>query len=170
MSDLINNPSLFLPIVDSNVTLVKVKFLQSDWQPEETGYQPGSGKEYTYKTDLELEVKDYVVVEARASWAVAQTTEVDVPLELENDTRHTYRWVVQHIDIATHEIQHLEREKKLVREINKHRLDHVRAQMLDKLGLPTDARELLRKVDEEDAVYEEPIDDPAAPLGRVEWE
>lgn len=155
MSDIIQNPSLYLPIMDKNVTLVKVKFCQAEWEPSDYEYQ--RAKTYTYKTDLELEIGDYVAVEARASYAVAIVMETLVPLELETSSNHQYRWVVSHLDLKAHMRERIEYEKKLVMRVNKMRVDHVRQQMLDRLGLPSDAQSLLEEIkddDEETAVVD----------------
>ena len=130
-----NNPSLYLPLIDDNVTMVRVKF-----HSQERG--EFSGREYTYKCDLHVTEGDVVVVEARAWYGVALVTDTNVPLPIEDDDT-VYRWVVDVVDTTDH-TSRLNFEGELKKNINKMRVDGMRSKVLEGMGLTSEGIEQIK--------------------------
>lgn len=60
-------------------------------------------KQYTYVTDLDVKVGDYVVVDAREELKVCKVARVDSDLEIEPNSNTKFKWVVDVVDMAQHE-------------------------------------------------------------------
>lgn len=68
-------------------------------------FAPYTGsKEYTYKTLLDIEVDDFVVVQTPSKeYQCVQVRTVEDPLEVELISGVHYKWVVQKVDMAHYE-------------------------------------------------------------------
>lgn len=55
---------------------------------------------YTYVTDLDLKVDDYVAVPARGQFKIAQVKGVDSEVLIEPNSDITYAWVIDRVDAA----------------------------------------------------------------------
>ena len=76
----------------------------------------GFGKVYTYKTDLELEVGDEVIVDAPSTGlTVVKVARVDTLADINMDAPFTYKWVVGKVDVDGHKAR-IEKEAELEKE------------------------------------------------------
>lgn len=123
------NASLYLPLIDTRVSMVRVVF-------------DSNGKPYTYKCDIRVEVGDLVVVEARNWYQVVRVVDVDVPLPIEDDDTD-YRWVVCAVETGQHDMRKQE-EELLVAQVTRARVDSMRQRILDNMGLSADVVRRLR--------------------------
>lgn len=135
------NTSLYMPIADERVQIVKVSF--------------NGSAHYTYKSMIPLQADDVVVVEAKNWYGVATVVRTDVPLPIEDETTN-FRWVVAKIDMHAHK-RLLDAERTVIEDINARRVNNARGALLTMLGLDTDtARKLVTSViDADDAVVED---------------
>lgn len=125
-----NNHSLYMPIADPRVRMLRVRF-SSNYERVHT-----HGKLYTYKCDMPyVTAGNVVIVEARDWYAVARVVdEVAVPID---DDETVFRWIVAVLNEDLVE-RRLEREAKLVKSINDHRIKRARDQLHWTLGLSSD--------------------------------
>lgn len=122
------NQSLHYPLVNDKIRFIGVSFnVTSDRDLYDV-----SGKIYTYKTVFEHELNELVVVEARDKFGVAQVVDLDQAFPI-NETKN-FRWVVSRVDQALY-LEQLAKEKQVVRELEKLKAAHMRAQALEALGL-----------------------------------
>lgn len=92
---------------------------------------PSSSKRYTYKTTLNIEAGDKVIVDSpRDGMTVVDV--VDVVPGIETDLQYSFnlKWIVQKVD-TTHYEQALEMEAKLNTEFNKIKARKARQEMLE---------------------------------------
>jgi len=76
----------------------------------------GFGKVYTYKTDLQLEVGDEVIVDAPSTGlTVVKVARVDTLADINMNAPFTYKWVVGKVDVEAH-AKRLEKEAELEKE------------------------------------------------------
>lgn len=77
------------------------------------------GKTYTYKTDLELEVGDEVIVDAPSTGlTVVVVTRLDSIADINENASYAYKWVVGKVDLEAHNSR-LEKEEELAEEFAK---------------------------------------------------
>lgn len=95
-------------------------------------FAPYTGnKEYTYKTVLDLKEDDFVVVQTPSNqYQVVQVRTVLDPLEVEVDSRITYKWVVAKVDMAHYE-ECVEMEDQLSAKLRKAAVRKRRAEVKD---------------------------------------
>lgn len=102
-------------------------------------FDVGNRKNYTYKTTLDLEAGDKVVVETPSNgFQVVCVVEAhDVP-QIAPDSSINYKWIVQKVDTSVRD--ELEaREAEFAKEVLKLEQANVRKQAIAMLGLDTDA-------------------------------
>lgn len=139
------NVSLYLPLIDTRVSMVRVVF-------------ESNGKPYTYKCDIRVEVGDLVVVEARNWYQVVRVVDVDLPLPIEDDDTD-YRWVVCAVETRQHDMRKQE-EDVLIAQVTKARVNDMRERILTGMGLsPDTVRRLRSEVLDDDDVIEDEDDD-----------
>ena len=139
------NNSLLIALVDDSVRMVEVAFID-----KETGKPDASQRSYTYKCNIpDIKQNDTVVVETYAGFSVACV--IDVDTEIDMDSNHSFRWVVQKLDMGDHHRRTL-REAKLIVEVNKLRANNMRDQLIANLGVG-DRQTLLAHID---GVVDEP--------------
>lgn len=74
------------------------------------------GRVYTYKTDLELEVGEEVIVDAPSTGlTVVVVTEVHNLANIDSSASFAYKWVVAKVDVKSH-AERLERQQELEKE------------------------------------------------------
>ena len=63
-------------------------------------FAPYTGtKTYTYKTMLDIQVDDFVVVDTPSNgFQVCQVREVLTPMEVDLEVKFSYKWIVQKVD------------------------------------------------------------------------
>lgn len=86
------------------VMTVKVKF-------------SNGGTAYTYKTLIEHNPGDFVVVEAREAYSIAKVIEMDEVPDINPEADFDLKWVIQSVDLSRIEQIRLE-EKRLARQIS----------------------------------------------------
>jgi len=121
------NTSLFAPVADTNVRMIKVTL------------GANGGRVYTYKTTLQdLEKGDLVVVQAKDFFTVGRVYNADnVPIPIEDEDT-AYKWAFAKVDEGAIEGL-LKSEAELIDKMNARRVDNMRAQMMAALGIePTD--------------------------------
>lgn len=93
-----------------------------------------NGQRYTFKTHLNVEVDDFVVVETAKGMSVVKVVAVDVEPEIDGDSKYSYRWGFQKVENSTLD-KLLASEGELVKEIKKKQLNHFRSQVKAQLGM-----------------------------------
>ena len=72
-------------------------------------------REYTYKTDLELEKEQLVIVEAGSSFSIAQIVAIHDTPQIDINAKFEYKWVVSTLDSIMEKHRDLKmREMKFV--------------------------------------------------------
>ena len=121
-----NNTSLYAPIYDGRVKMVKVSF-----HDKVSGKQHSSG--YTYKCAFNVEVGDHVVCQSRGWVSVCTVTAVDVPIPVEDDDTE-YRWVTHVLDKNT--VDTISQwEEQLIELISRRRVESMRKTIIDHIGV-----------------------------------
>lgn len=99
---------LLIAMLNTSMTTVGVKFKNENGEPV--------GREYTYKTDMELSEGDSVVVDSPYSGlSVCIVTRVDDIADLDEKATFSYKWIVAKVDLEEH-AKRLEREEDLKKE------------------------------------------------------
>lgn len=123
------NKSLYYPTIFPRIQLVLVKFATTS---ASRAYDKAP-KQYTYKCNIpDIAIGDVVVVETYDSYSVAKVSDVNVPPDL--DSKTTFRWVVQRLDLHAHK-QVIEHERRVIAEVEAKRVANMRQQVLSALGL-----------------------------------
>lgn len=108
------NKHYILSLFDETVKTIGVKF-------------NGLGRSYTYKTRLELEVGDQVVVETPSNGLqVVEVVRVDEEPDFEIDSSIDYKWTVCKVETATYEAdkaKDAELHKEIARVQRRHHRD-----------------------------------------------
>lgn len=102
----------------------------------------GNRDTYTYKTNLDLEPDDIVVVPARGYFKTAQVIEVHEEPQIDLDSDIDYKWVVQKVDVKGWQELNAKEDalaKKIVNFEHKQR----RTALLASLGISSENSELL---------------------------
>ena len=150
------NNSLLMPIMDTNIIMVKVRFRQSDVYKEDQSqkfkktFRPDDDPaawsgEYTYKahTSLHLKVGDTVMVQARNWYQIARVSNVDVAIPMDDNTTK-YRWIAANVSPAMAELMRTEaRETSITQQLDRKRAEAARMQALDALGITPQEAALL---------------------------
>lgn len=99
---------LLLALLNTELKTVGVQFKDMNGE--------AFGKVYTYKTDLELEVGDEVIVDAPSTgMTIVVVAEVHDIADLDEKASFEYKWIVGKVDTEAHE-KRLEREEELAKE------------------------------------------------------
>ena len=142
------NNSLLMPIIDTDIIMVEVQFLQSDIYHDtrdnrskkthrNTSDPNAWSMNYTYKAhkSLRLELGSTVMVQARNWYQIAKVVAVDVAIPMD-DSSTTYRWVVCNVAPAIAQLNEtIKHERDVGHALDRKRAEAAREQALEALGL-----------------------------------
>lgn len=112
-------------------------------------FYPFTGQQgYSYKTMLDVEVDDFVVVETPSNgFQTVKVVEVQSPMDINFNTNIKYKWVIQKLDFTHYELSK-EQEKALLQIVNKSKnkraVQEAKTAILE--NLDSDAAEQIKKL------------------------
>lgn len=112
-------------------------------------FAPYTGqKGYTYKTVLDVEVDDFVIVETPSNgFQIVKVVEVASPFDIDLNSNIKYKWVVDKLDLSHYE-KCKEQEKALLQYVNrsknKQAVEEAKQILVESLG--KDAGEEVKKL------------------------
>lgn len=127
------NYSTMAFLADDNVKAVECIFTEEHYN----GSRNDNPKRYTYKTTLDLEPGDLVLVECAGAsnyFGYCCVRVVDVDVEIDMNAGHGYKWVVDKID--TKKIEETKKaEKELIKHIKKLEMKSRKQKFRETLGI-----------------------------------
>lgn len=103
-----------------------------------------NGQQYTYVTELDLQVGDHVVVTAREQLKVVQVVQVDDELDIQPNGSIAYQWVVGKVDMTQHQAR-TERNRQITDAVAKTYRKQMRKAFAEQIlaDLPAESRTAL---------------------------